>query len=88
MRKDISSEIHFQTARSSGAGGQNVNKVETMVIAIWDPNASKLLSDEEKMILITKLSHHLTKEGLLKIRSSVHRTQLANKDEEIGRAHV
>jgi ribosome-associated protein len=46
-----------------------------------------LLSDEEKSILITKLSNHLTKEGFLKIRSSVHRTQLANKEDVIKKVN-
>ena len=83
MHIDITDELQFRTARSSGAGGQNVNKVETMVAASWNIAASEKISAQQKEILLQKLSHYINKKGELIISSQVHRTQLANKAEVI-----
>lgn len=76
---DLSSEIRFRTARSGGKGGQNVNKVETMVEAIWEPTKSILFSDEEKARILSKLSNKINRTGELLVRSSESRSQLENK---------
>lgn len=79
----ISEELSFQTSRSGGKGGQNVNKVETAVTAYFNIDASQLLSDEEKLRLKEKLSNRINSEGMLWVKAQTHRTQLANKEEAI-----
>ncbi len=73
-------ELEFSTSRSSGPGGQNVNKVSTKVIIRWNLLHSTLITDEQKMVLLNKLSGQLTREGELIINSQESRSQLQNKE--------
>ena len=80
-------EITFQTSRSSGPGGQNVNKVESRVELRFSIPDSQLLTAEQKERLLAKLRARLTAEGLLLITAQEDRSQLRNKDLALRKLH-
>ncbi|MBZ4041739.1 alternative ribosome rescue aminoacyl-tRNA hydrolase ArfB [Flavobacterium hibisci] len=81
----IISELSFRAVRSSGAGGQNVNKVSSKVVLTFDLNASQALSDEEKTLLKENIPTRLTSENILILNCDEDRSQLKNKDIVIKR---
>ena len=79
MKIDLSPEISFQTARSGGKGGQNVNKVETMVEGYFEVAASRLLTEQQKAMVFQKLANRINASGVLLVKSQEERSQLGNK---------
>ncbi|WP_426058491.1 alternative ribosome rescue aminoacyl-tRNA hydrolase ArfB [Hymenobacter sp. B1770] len=80
-------EIIFQTSRSSGPGGQNVNKVESRVELRFHVQNSQVLSDTQKALILEKLSNQLTADGLLLITAQDDRSQFRNKEIALARFH-
>lgn len=80
-KKDLIKECQFSASRSTGPGGQNVNKVNTQVTLRFDIKHSQLLDEEEKKAIFQKLSSFITKEGILLLNAQTHRSQLQNKEE-------
>lgn len=73
------SELRFTAARSSGPGGQHVNKVETRVILSFDLAGSPSLSPEQKARIQERLASRVTKAGVLRVTAQRHRSQAANR---------
>ena len=76
-------ELTFKAVRSSGSGGQNVNKVSTKVELRFDIENSEFLTEEEKKRIAKKLKNRISNEGILIITSDTERTQLRNKNNAI-----
>lgn len=81
--QQIQKELKFRTSRSSGSGGQNVNKVETRVEALFDIATSEALDEEEKTVLQQKLASRINKEGILSTSAQESRTQQSNREKAV-----
>ena len=72
-------EVEFTAVRSSGPGGQNVNKTATKVMVVFDIGASKSLSDDQKRIIRSKLKNHINSKGELILTEQTSRSQFTNR---------
>ena len=77
--KSFAHELSYKTSRSSGSGGQNVNKVETSVTVLWKVEDSAVFTESEKERILLKLKNRINAEGILQLTVSESRTQLQNK---------
>lgn len=84
---DLSSEFTFQASRSSGPGGQNVNKVNSKIELRFHIQNSSILSDPQKEILLSKLGSRISAEGFLIMVSQQDRSQLVNKEDAIRKVY-
>ena len=87
MLPKLDSELFFTASRSSGSGGQNVNKVSTKVELHFDVMNSKLLTDGQKQLIFSKLKNHINKDGILKVTVQETRSQFENKEIALKKFH-
>ncbi len=78
--KDLSPEFEFITSRSSGPGGQNVNKVNSKVELRFAVFESEILTKREKETIFIKLYHHINNLGILSVTAQTERSQVQNKE--------
>jgi ribosome-associated protein len=81
-------ELSFIASRSSGPGGQHVNKVSTRVTLLFDIDQSSSLTDKQKRRVKSRLANRVSKKGILQVVSQRHRSQAANRRaalEKLGR---
>jgi ribosome-associated protein len=84
-REQLLTELTFKAVRSSGAGGQNVNKVASKVVLTFDIQKSQAFSEEEKFLIYSNLASRLTTDGVLILHCDEDRSQLKNKEIVIKR---
>lgn len=84
-KRDFEPELDFTASRSSGPGGQSVNKVNTKITLRFDIDNSHLLSEEEKEKLKKKLSNKISNDNILIVSAESERSQLRNKEEAISK---
>ena len=78
-------ELLFTTSRSSGPGGQNVNKLSTRVTLLFDLQNSAALTPGQKELVRRRLAGRINRQGVLRVVSQRHRTQLANREAAVQR---
>lgn len=83
LRQALEHEVELTATRSSGPGGQNVNKTESAIMLKWNIQNSNIFTFEEKILLSNKFIHRLNKAGDVVIKAQAHRDQLSNKRDSL-----
>jgi len=78
-------ELRFRFSRSSGPGGQHVNRSATRVELLFDVAGSPSLSEDQRRLILTRLSPYIDKEGVLHLTSQSTRSQWRNREELLER---
>ena len=86
--RNLEREFDFSTSRSSGPGGQNVNKVNTKVELRFNIHASGVLTEQEKILILDKLKNRINADGELIVTSQTERTQLKNRHKVIQKCLI
>ncbi len=81
----LKSEVKYKFSRSSGPGGQSVNKLSTQVELLFDVGNSNLLNEDQKLTILDKLKNRINNDGILSLKSDETRSQLKNKEIVISR---
>ena len=87
-KDDLQKEVTYKTSRSGGKGGQNVNKVSSKVELLFDIGQSALFTDEEKVLMFSKLQARLNKDGYVQVICEEERSQYLNKEKALEKLHV
>ena len=88
MFEQILTELDFRTSKSSGPGGQHVNKVSTRVTLLFSVADSSALSDNQKELILGKLKNRISNDGILSLSCNETRSQVKNKEIVIERFKV
>jgi ribosome-associated protein len=80
IKEQLLTEVQFSASRSSGPGGQNVNKVNTKIELRFSVQESEVLDELQKQLILLKLKNRINNQGELLITSSTERTQWRNKE--------
>lgn len=85
---DLYSELRFKAVRSGGKGGQHVNKVASRVDLSFSVTESKILTEEQKALLLEKLASRISKEGTLQVTEQSDRSQHENKEKVVRKFYA